>query len=350
MAQKRSHVEGRSIADSDTGDISCEPTPKMGAVACAMTDAQLQAPPVPTDQALEDPSKPVAAPRPNDDVLAAIQKAMQEEEEEEEEKAVMSIPVAPLVPTMTHERASYVFYPDTYHLFDTSKLVAQSEPKASTQGGGHIMFIAYIWPDGAQKPLLVQAPKLYLPVGAREFREIGKEKVDVRILGSLGREWETNPERVAYNLLCQKIIDAGVKLILAKNWDKPFAVGKVADCMTPILAASVQVDKQDPEKYTTFPPGIKLGVTTSKVNTSIFATPTPNEDGTKGLARVHYSTIVKGWSMIAVTNFQWLYRRKVQNAYKYNFAISVYQAVVFPPEGDLGNVNGENTSKLSIDF
>jgi hypothetical protein len=246
-------------------------------------------------------------------------------------------------PSLTEERDPHMFYPDTYATFDDEKMVNESEPVKSKKGTGMMLFISYIWPDGVQKPLLVQAPKLFLPGGIMKFEDkddSGKvSKVNTVALCSLGKEWESNPQMVAFRDLCNKIKKGAARLCFNKDLGEPFHkdLEAVESRFGDLIIESIMYDKQNPNvEVGTYPPSMKLCINTAPNNRSLFVSKLPADpaDPTKKrYAQISVDAIGKGSSIVPMVHFQWTFRKKAKNdakkdCFSFNVHATIYQAVV----------------------
>lgn len=261
-----------------------------------------------------------AAPTPSAALLKAADVAAAVAQAEEDE-----------TPAITEEKDPYMFYPETYASFDTDRLMMDGDPQKSKLGGGMMMFLKYLWPDGVQKNLCAQAPKMFLPGGINEFREEGKTKVNTSCLASLGKEWEANPQMVAFKAFCDQVVRACARLIVNKTMHLPYCptIEDVIKSFSPICEKSEKEAKDDPTKMVQYAPAIKLAVNTAPNNRSMFVSQVMSPDGPV-FVRVPHDKVEKGGTIIPMVNFQWMYRKKINNPAKWSFSVhsSIYQAVV----------------------
>lgn len=279
-------------------------------------------------------SRTTGAPVPNAEkmkaLVAASVKAAAETKAKEEEASKPK-----LMPALTEERDPHMLYPDTYSTFDPDKVVAEGDPQTSKVGGGKMLFISYIYPDGVQKALCVQAPKLFMPGGIKEFKnKEGGEKIDTNALCSLGKDWQQNPQMVAFKDLCDGINLACARLAVTKKMNLPYC--KTAE---DVLASSAKIcfssekwtEEEEPRKIE-YPPSIKLKVNKSDNDKSLLVSRIATKDGPR-YGEVSSSAVAKGSQIIPMVNFRWLYRKQKQApaAWGFNVCTSIYQAVIEPP-------------------
>lgn len=293
--------------------------------------------PVDEDERDEDVPRPKrGAPAPSATMLRSADVAAAAASAQDEE-----------MPSITEQRDPYMFYPENYGQFDTERLMLDGEPQKSKLGGGMMMFLKYMWKDGVQKNLCVQAPKMFLPGGINEFREEGKSKVNTSCLASFGKEWENNPQMVAFKALCAQIVRACARIIMNKQLHLPYCptLEDVLRSFTPICEKTEKESKDDPSKMITYEPSIKLVVNTSPTNRSMFVTQVMSPEGPI-YVRVPHDKVEKGGTIIPMVNFQWFYRKKFNNPAKWSFSMhaSIYQAVV----GGASSVGSGMSSRLVV--
>ena len=267
----------------------------------------------------------------------------------------------PSAPSLTEERDTHMFYPENYETFDEERLVCDSEPLKPKQGSGMMVFFGYIWPDGVQKPLLAQAPKMFLPGGVMRFEDKNDDGAVTKIrnvaMCSFGKEWESNPTMVRFRAFCGKIKSACAKLIFKKGLGAPFCttVEQVEECFSDIVTESQMIDKQTNDIIGLYPPCIKLIVNTAPNNRTLLVSrlpPDPADPSKKRYAQIPLDSVAKGGSIIPMIHAQWVFRAKKKDVraktnpefYLFNIHTSIYQAVI--EAGGVGQMGADG--KLSI--
>lgn len=235
------------------------------------------------------------------------------------------------VPAITEEKDKYMFYPENYAQFDPERMAMEGEAQKSKVGGGMMMFLKYVFPDGVTKNLCVQGPKMFLPAGIKRFEEDGGSKTAVSALASFGKEWENNPQMVAFKELCAQIVRGCARIAVAKNMAMPYCknVDEVIAAFAPICEKSQKESKDDPSQIVTFEPAIKLTVNTAPANRTMLVSQVMTPEGFV-YVKIPHDKVEKGGSIIPMINFQWMYRKKMNNPNRWSFSMhaSIYQAVV----------------------
>jgi hypothetical protein len=246
--------------------------------------------------------------------------------------------------------------------------VASREPQASSKGGGKLLYFKYMFDDGTIGPLLVQAPKMYLPGGVREDIKgddedapVGpaiahaekSERTDVSTLGSMGRECANNPAMVSFRELCDKIQLAAAKLVLSKGLHVPYC--KTTDDVLANMSRLVfesQKWSEEESRMIVYPPSIKLRLNTNFNNKTVLTTPITLPDGTESFAYITHRDIRKGMEITCIVSFNWVYRRIKKNqtnptadAWSYNISCSILQAVI---ENGRSGGGGDMATRLII--
>lgn len=317
-----------SAAANDEYDVLDQP------VADGSKSRKRPLPPTPDDGSAKRVYR--GAPVPNEDVLQQLQAIAAP-------AAAASPPVA-AAPDIVIEEDPHMFYEDKYDLFNADSLITEGEPQTSTVGGGKMMFLLYKYPDGVVKPLCVQAPKMFTPGGAAEFSEEGS-KPRTSILCSLGANYASNPNLVAFKSLCDKIQSACAKLCMTKRLQAPFytSLKEVEDSFSSLVFCSEKATDEDPPKIVKYPPSIKLAVNTSANYKSVLVT----KASADRFITISPSSIVKGCSIIPMIHFQWVYRKKRApplTGWGFSIRCSVYQAVVDMPRA----LGSGSQNKLAI--
>jgi hypothetical protein len=289
--------------------------------------------------------------QPNPATKKLLEQAVEEKEKEEQQQQQLmgSTPT----PSISEKRKPHMFYPDMYKEFEGSRLIAEGEPQNSKVGGGKMMFISYLWPDGVQRPLYVQAPKMILPGGIMVFQGQGAEKERTTALCSMGKEWEQNPAMVAYRDLTNNITQACVALIMAKQLHLPYCptAEDVTNSLSPLIFVSEKISEEDPSKTIVYPPSVKLAVNTASNNKSMLVTRVVTSNvGTSryGYGQISIGGVAKGSSIIPMQTYNWVYRKKKTQPTGWAFSVrtSIYQAVIEPPNA-LGSGISDTLAVLS---
>ena len=298
----------------------------------------------------QDPSFAVSAPkkRTGPPVPSDTKRRKLDSDSNQDDQDIPTVPPAAPAPSITEERDPYMFYPDNYESFNPEKLVCEREPTKSRIGGGMMMFIAYIWPDGVQKPLCVQAPKMFLPDGVRSFIEEGKTTHSM--LCSLGKDWESNPRSVQFRTLCDQIRRACARVCGAKKLGLPYCKTDedILGSFGQLVFETVKYDEKDLSKPpTVFPPSIKMAVNNASNNKSRFVVRLPSDPNKRRYTDIPFSSISKGNSVIPMIQFQWIFRKKRQNPDGWAFSLRtcVFEGIIDPVSSSFPT---PSTSKLSI--
>jgi hypothetical protein len=240
------------------------------------------------------------------------------------------------LPGIHEHRDDCMFYPDTYHLFDPENLFADGDPQTSRMGGGKMIFLGYKYPNGQTRPLCVQAPKLFMPGGIKEFQNReGGSKIDVNALCSLGKDWQQNPQLVAFKEVCDKIQTAVANIVVAKKQHLPHcrSVEDVLASMAKIVCSTEKWTEEDPPRKIEYPPAIKLTVNRTTNNKSLLVARLQSRDGAgPKYGEIQAAGVCKGSSIIPMICFNWVYRKQKSNptGWSYNIRSSIYQAIVEP--------------------
>lgn len=283
------------------------------------------------------PKKPRGAPMPSADRMRALQASA----------AAMAKP-APAepkpLPQITEERDPHMFYPDMYDTFDPERVVAIGDPQTAKVGGGKLLFINYLYPDGVEKALCVQAPKMYMPAGIKDYVSKYSNKIDTNALCSLGKDWEKNPQLVGFRALCDKINQACARLVVAKGMHKHYCktVDDVLACMTKICFVSEKWTEEDEPRKIVYDPSIKLKVNKADNNRSLIVTRITLKDGTSCYAEITPTSVARGSSIIPMINFQWIFRnqKSAPPAWGFNVSSGIYQAIIEPPSVTCPSTSG----------
>lgn len=249
-----------------------------------------------------------------------------------------------------------MFYPDTYNEFDPECLVCEGEPQKSAMGGGsgnQIIYIKYLNKNlGKTHPLCVQAPKLFMPAGLRKYSadkktaeepapkggDAGTSKSapradNVNVLCSLGRDWENNANMVKFKDICDKIERACARLCIEKGSHRPFFNTQNADqlmneAFAHVAAVAIKQSDKNPDEVITFPPSIKLNVKSGagvsrfwferQCNGTVVFDPIPMD----------MLLNVQKHAIVPMIHFDWIYRRKIDNKWKYSVHLSIHQGIV----------------------
>lgn len=251
---------------------------------------------------------------------------------------------------MTATKDADKFYPENYDSFDPDCVVADGDPQTSRVGMGKMLYIKYMNRErGVAVPLCVQAPKLFLPAGIKEYMGDGN-KVNTNALCSLGREWESNPSMVAFRRICDKIQAACVRLVVNKQLHVPYCQKEedVSAAFMPIISSSEKESADDPTKLIVYPPSFKLIINTAANNKTLLVTRAINSEGQTTFGEITHHSVVKGAAMIPMIHFNWIYRRKRSNPNGWSFSVhaAAYQAVVEPPNSAMPA--GANATKLAV--
>ena len=258
---------------------------------------------------------------------------------------------APPKPGKPQKKDPNMFYPETYDQFDPECVVSDGEPQMSRAGGGKMLFLKYAFRERAVTvPLCVQAPKLFMPAGIMEYAGDGAGKVNTNALCSMGREWEMNPNMVAFKALCEKIQAACIRLLVAKQMGLPYCQKPedVEKSLAPLISTSEKASEEEPTKLIVYPPSFKLVINTAPNNRTLLVTKAGNADGTVSFEEISHHSVVKGSSITPMVHFRWIYRRKRSNpnGWAFNLHVSAYQAVVEPPSQAMAG--GASADKLAV--
>lgn len=202
---------------------------------------------------------------------------------------------------------------------------------------------------GVAYPLCVQAPKIFLPAGMKDYHQ-KDGKINTNALCSLGREWESNPSMVAFRSVCVKIQKACVRLVMNKNLNVPYYQNEeqVYNAFTPIVDAPEKPSKDDPTKLIKYPPCFKMiiNTNTNKRTLLVCQTSANPHTGEPIYAEISHLEVVAGASAIPMLHFRWIYRRMRSNPNGWTFSINVaaHQAIVQRPSV----MNNANTCSLSV--
>jgi hypothetical protein len=219
-------------------------------------------------------------------------------------------------------RNQYVIYPDQYRAFQAprisfaAKIIEKKATDAKKGGGGEMLFMNYVYPDGATKPLCVQAPMLFAVRGVQKWEDGG-----MSMLLSFGRDWEKNDTLVGFQAIANAVWKAACDAIVERSWDKPkFRTGEALESVvTRIVDVGRNKDTDEP-----YPPSMRAVVDTQASRRSAFFlyptnAPMPPADIADSGANVE-----------AIVTFDWIFRRRNRGDVVYSIHVSISQALVRP--------------------
>jgi hypothetical protein len=119
----------------------------------------------------------------------------------------------PTPPAQDVVRSGHIIYPDQYASFDPAKIAFAATPVAAKEGGGQILFMSYVYPDGQTRPLLLHTPRgMHCPTGVKLWKD-GKSS----ILMSCGRDHEASPLMKQFRGICDCIQNRGAQVAVEKS-------------------------------------------------------------------------------------------------------------------------------------
>lgn len=308
-----------------TGNTRKRPAPERPDIVSGGVDVQLP-PPAKNQREIPDP----------------------EESSEEAPSAQQQVP-PPAPAAQVIKRNPYVIYPDQYAEFDKSRIIFSKDPVQSTEGGGMLLFMQYLFsvPDPATgtvksvpKPLCINTPNgMHMPKGITLWKD-GKSSA----LLSLGRDWESIEVKIAFRKLVDDIINRCNEVIAEKSWNSPFPNTKEAiqANFTPFLFCGMS---ENGEQY---PPSFKASVIVSSKSGPL--TEVYEYSDKLPLPALLPTEVPNGSAASAIVHITWVYRKKAGSCFKYSLRANMVQAVVEKPTKQRSSGGAQEAPVCSVSF
>jgi hypothetical protein len=240
-----------------------------------------------------------------------------------------SAPAEPVAPDQVPQpppgsrvvRNPAVLYPDEYSTLKKEHIVFAKEPQASREGGGQMLFMSRLFPDGKVKPLLINTPNsMFAPTGVTTWSD-GK----TTMLLSTGRDWEMNPLMGSFRALLTMIQERAAEVAVEKEWNSPNQnnVEAVLSQFTPLMFVG-EGDKGEP-----YPPSIKATVMIAGNNRTEFF----EYSAEPPMRPLVPADVIASSTITSVIHLPWVYRKKAKKAWQFSIRTNVFQAVVEMPSG-----------------
>jgi hypothetical protein len=236
-------------------------------------------------------------------------------------------PPPPPPPVQEIVRSAHIIYPDQYGLFDPQKIAFPAAAQPAREGGGQILFMSYVYPDGQTRPLLLHTPRgMHSPQGVKLWKD-GKSSA----LLSLGRDCGADPLMSRFRHICDAIQLRAAQVALEKRWMDVSDLETTKNQFSPLVF--VGSDSKTGESY---PPSIKAIVVVSGKDKSEFF----QYSTTPPLKSLIPGDLEGNCSMTAVLHVAWIFAKKTKKGPEFSIRCTLFQGIIETSGGTADQRNG----------
>lgn len=223
-------------------------------------------------------------------------------------------------PCVTYRKCSNIIY--DYNTFKIENIVFAKSPVAATQG--ELLYMNYKHTPQTRDFLKINTPTLFSPTGVTMMNDKPSTML------SLGKNWQDDPDTVAFKDIIDAITLACAHVILQRNWvnvKRDVTLEEVIDAVRPIIYVGKDKEGND------YAPALGAVVGTTKSCHSSFILRREDMSVT-----IPPCTVSKGSWITSVLHIRWIHRRPRSDMRAYplgcSFSINVviFNAVVHPKE------------------
>lgn len=227
---------------------------------------------------------------------------------------------APAAPAQQVMRSAHILYPDQYGSFDPKKIAFAPTAQPAREGGGQILFMSYVYPDGQTRPLLVHTPRgMHAPMGVKLWKD-GKSSA----LLSLGREFAADPLMSQFRVICDAVQQRCAEVAVEKGWMGSRDLEATKNQFSPLVFVGSS-DKGEP-----YPPSLKATVIVSGKDKSEFF----EYSNTPPLKSLIPGDLEGTCTMTAVLHLAWVFAKKAKKGTEFSIRCNLFQGIV---EGNAGS-------------
>lgn len=226
-------------------------------------------------------------------------------------------------PCVTYRKCANIIY--DYSTFKMENVVFAKTPITATEG--ELLYINYKHTPQTRDFLKINTPTLFSPTGVT----MKNNKLSTML--SLGKNWEDDPDAVAFKCILDDIALACAHVIVERNWvnvKRDVTVEEARQVVRPIIYTGTDKEGND------YPPAFGANISTTKACHSNFVL--RREDMS---VPIPAGTVPKGSWMTSVIHVRWIHR-KIQSDRRafplgcsYSINVVIFNAVVHPKEDSI---------------